>query len=754
MKKVIIISPIFDSLINFRGDLIQEIKNKNYEIVTISPEPSKQYLETFKDNKITNIPLNFERNKVNPFHDLYMFLRLIQIFLTQSPDIVLSYGIKPVIWGGLAAKFFRTNFYALVTGVGYAFQGDSFKRKLLTKFVEILYKFALKGARRVIFHNSENRNLFVEKGIISESRTSVVNGSGVNIDKFNFERAIEKKNIKFLCISRLLGEKGLREYAKAAKIVKSKYPEVTFNLLGPEDTSPDGIPLEEVKSWSDYLDYKGSTIDVRSYIKNTSVYILPSYHEGIPRSTLEAMAMGRPILTTDAVGCKDTVENNLNGFKVPVGSVEKLVEKIIWFIENPESITKMGIFSRKIVEQRFDVRKVNIEMLNILGIKQLETFLPLKKIIIITSVPISFATLIKGQARYLKKFYDIKLVSSYSNLNNQISDFEGVEFKSIDMTRKITPIQDLKALYKLYKYISYERPNIVYTFTPKAGLLGMVASFLSRIPVRVHNIVGLPLMEYSGFKLILLKYIEKLTYFFSTKIFCNSYGLKKYVNENLTKMPITVVGEGSINGVDTDYFKNNFNDQEKLKTRLKYNISKNDFVITFLGRIVRDKGINELINSFVILLKKYPNLKLLLVGDYDDNLNRIDDNTREIINNLDSIISVGFKNDIREFLSITDLFVLPSYREGLPNSLIEAGSFGIPLLATNINGCNEIIENNETGLLIKMKDINSLKDGIEKFIIDEKFYLNIKKNIRNSIIKKYNQIDFWKNLNNEFKKII
>ncbi len=557
-----------------------------------------------------------------------------------------------------------------------------------------------------------------------------------------------------MCISRLLGEKGLREYAKAAKIVKSKYPEVTFNLLGPEDTSPDGIPLEEVRSWSDYLDYKGSTIDVRSYIKNTSVYILPSYHEGIPRSTLEAMAMGRPILTTDAVGCKDTVENNLNGFKVPVGSVEKLVEKIIWFIENPESITKMGIFSRKIVEQRFDVRKVNIEMLNILGIKQLETFLPLKKIIIITSVPISFATLIKGQAKYLKKFYDIKLVSSYSNLNNQISDFEGVEFKSIDMTRKITPIQDLKALYKLYKYISYERPNIVYTFTPKAGLLGMVASFLSRIPVRVHNIVGLPLMEYSGFKLILLKYIEKLTYFFSTKIFCNSYGLKKYVNENLTKMPITVVGEGSINGVDTDYFKNNFNDQEKLKTRLNYNISKNDFVITFLGRIVRDKGINELINSFVILLKKYPNLKLLLVGDYDDNLNRIDDNTREIINNLDSIISVGFKNDIREFLSITDLFVLPSYREGLPNSLIEAGSFGIPLLATNINGCNEIIENNETGLLIKMKDINSLKDGIEKFIIDEKFYLNIKKNIRNSIIKKYNQIDFWKNLNNEFKKII
>jgi glycosyltransferase involved in cell wall biosynthesis len=753
MKKIIIISPIFDSLINFRGDLIQEIKNRNYEVITVSPAPSKQYLETFKDKKIINIPLNFERNKVNPFHDIYMFLKLIQIFWTQSPDIVLSYGIKPVIWGGLAAKFFRTNFYALVTGVGYAFQGDSFKRKLLTKLVEILYKFGLKGAKRVIFHNVENRNLFVEKKIVPESRTSIVDGSGVNIDRFNFEPP-PKKDINFLCISRLLGEKGLREYAKAAEIVKRKYPDVSFNLVGPKDTSPDGIPLDEVMSWSNYLDYKGSTMDVRSYIKNTSVYILPSYHEGIPRSTLEAMAMGRPILTTDAVGCRDTVEQNVNGFKIPVGSIEKLVEKIIWFIENPESISKMGISSRKIVEQRFDVRKVNIEMLKILNIDYVKDFSHSKKIIIITSVPISFATLIRGQAKYLKKFYDVKLVSSYSNLNKQISDFEGVEFKSINMTRKITPIQDLKALYKLYKYISYERPNIVYTFTPKAGLLGMVASFLSRIPVRVHNIVGLPLMEYSGLKLLLLKYIEKLTYFFSTKIFCNSYGLKKYINDNLTKMPITVIGNGSINGVDTDFFKNNFNYQEKSLTRLKHNILKKDFVITFLGRIVRDKGINELIDSFQILLKKYPHLKLLLVGDYDDNLNRIDDKTRETISNSDSIINVGFKNDIREFLSITDLFVLPSYREGLPNSLIEAGSFGIPLLATNINGCNEIIENYETGLLIKMKDVDSLKKGMEKYITDKEFYFNIKNNVRSSIIKKYNQADFWINLNNEIKKII
>lgn len=753
MKKVIIIAPIYDSLINFRGDLIEEIKNKDCEVITISPAPSKQYRETFKDKQIKNITLNFERNKVNPFHDFYMFVKLVIIFWTQSPDIVLSYGIKPVIYGGLAAKFFKINFYALVTGVGYAFQGDSFKRKLLTKLVAILYKSALKKANEVIFHNKENCNLFVEKNIISKLKTSVVNGSGVDIDKFNFEPPVIK-NVSFLCISRLLGEKGLREYAAAAKIVKKKFPNIIFNLVGPEDTSPDGISLNEVMKWSDYINYKGATLDVRPFIKSANIFILPSYHEGISRSILEAMSMGRPILTTDGVGCKETVEDNVNGFKVPVGSIEKLAEKMIWFIQNPMSLNQMGIASRKIVEQRYDVRKVNFEMLNIIGLGATRSLAKSEKIIIITSVPISFSTLIRGQAKYLSNFYNVKLVSSFSSNNSQISDFEGVEFKSINMTRKITPIQDLKAIYRLYKYISIERPNIVYTFTPKAGLLGMLASFLCRIPVRVHNIVGLPLMEYTGWKLVLLKFIERLTYFFSTRIFCNSFGLKKYINDNLTSLPITVVGQGSINGVDTEYFKDKLNNEEKSLIRLKHNISNNDFVITFLGRIVRDKGINELVESFVLLLKKYPNLKLLLVGDYDDNLNRIDDETKDLISSMESIINVGFKSDIRDFLSISDLFVLPSYREGLPNSLIEAGSFGIPLLATNINGCNEIIDNNETGLLIKMKDINSLKDGIEKCITDKKFYSYIKSNVRDKIIMKYEQNSFWLNLKDEFKKTI
>mgnify|MGYP003409949688 FL=1 len=378
----------------------------------------------------------------------------------------------------------------------------------------------------------------------------------------------------------------------------------------------------------------------------------------------------------------------------------------------------------------------------------------MKKLIIITTVPMSLATLVKGQAKYLSSYFDVKLVTSFSEKNQEISKAEGVELKSIDMTRQITIIKDLKALIELYKYFKNQKPDIVYTFTPKAGLLGMMASFLSRVPVRIHNVVGMPLMEATGKKFILLKFIERLTYFFSTNLFCNSFELKKFINENLTKKDVKVIAQGSINGVDTEFFKNTKTLDEKELIRDKFKIDKKDFVITFVGRIVKDKGINELIEAFINLSKKYNNLKLLLVGDYEEHLNPIKNENKILIDSLDSIITVGFQNDIRDFLSITDLFVLPSYREGLPNSLIEAGSFGIPLLATNINGCNEIIDDGITGILVEKKSAKKLEEAIDKLLEDKELYNSIKLKVRDRIIEKYEQKYFWNELKNEIKKSI
>ena len=366
MKKIIIVAPLSKSLINFRGDLIKDMKNKGYKVITASPALTREYVNIFQQQKIDNIPINFQRNRLNPFYDLVTLIKLFKIFWEQSPDIILSYTLKPVIWGGLAAIFFKTNFYALITGTGFVFYGVSFKRKLLRAFVTLLFKLSLRNSKAVIFQNIDDLNLFVSKGIVPRSKTHLVNGSGVNIKKFDLTN-IPKGIINFLCIARLKGDKGIRQYAAAAKIIKKKFPNTVFNLVGPEETSPDAISLNEVNSWSNYITYKGEVSDVRSLIKNSHVYVLPSYHEGLPRSTLEAMSMGRPIITTEASGCKETVKEGVNGFKVPIANIDALAEKMIWFIENSNQIESMGIESRNMVEEKFDVHKVNAKMMDIIG---------------------------------------------------------------------------------------------------------------------------------------------------------------------------------------------------------------------------------------------------------------------------------------------------------------------------------------------------------------------------------------------------
>lgn len=365
--KILILGTVPNDLLNFRAELIKDIIKKNNEVIVSSSQLDASSIDRVGRLGVSYESIFLNRHGLSLIGDIRTLLYLFKLLKKLKPGLILAHGIKLVIWGGISASLRKIPFYALITGLGFAFQGKSFKRRLLTKLVSFLYKYALRNSKAVIFQNEDNRSLFVEKGIVPLSRTHLVNGSGVDIRKFGFTER-PKKNISFLLISRLLGEKGLREYAAAAKIVKEKFPETKFGIVGTEDKSLDAIPLEEVKSWSGYVKYYGSTDDVRPFIKDCHVYVLPSYHEGLPRSTLEAMSMGCPIITTNAPGCKDTVIDGINGFMVPIGSSKELVKKMIWFIENQDKISLMGKESRMIVENKFDVRNVNKDMLRILGI--------------------------------------------------------------------------------------------------------------------------------------------------------------------------------------------------------------------------------------------------------------------------------------------------------------------------------------------------------------------------------------------------
>lgn len=359
------------SLINFRGDLIKSIEDTGVDVLSVSSPLTEPLKQEFLEKKIKHESVTFKRNGLSPLQDLKTLTELFRLFRSKAPSFVLAYTIKPVIWGGLAARFTNTKFYALITGLGFAFQGQGLKRKTLTKLVSFLYKLSLKSATKVIFQNEDNRRLFVERNIVPFEKTEVISGSGVDIKRFQYVKTPDVAgSVCFLCIARLLGEKGLREYAKAAEIVKKTHPTTRFILVGAEDTSPDGISLLEVEGWTKNgtIEYNGPASDVRPFIEKTHVFVLPSYHEGLPRSTIEAMSVGRPIITTDAVGCKETVEENLNGFKVPVANSKALAEKMIWFINHPEQIEPMGLVSRKMAEEKFDVHKVNARMLEIMGL--------------------------------------------------------------------------------------------------------------------------------------------------------------------------------------------------------------------------------------------------------------------------------------------------------------------------------------------------------------------------------------------------
>lgn len=363
-----------DSIIKFRGPLIDAISNKGLQVHVAVPDIAKdnslkKELEA-RNIVVHDIPLR--RTGINPLADMLTLLYLLKLISRIKPEYVLGYTIKPVIYGSLAAWMAKVpKRFALITGLGYAFQdnGTNRKRSVIRQLVQRLYSLSLSTTHKVFFQNPDDQTLFKQLSILKPSTPSlVVNGSGVNISEY--EVTPLPTSPRFLLIARLLGDKGVREYAQAAKQIKKHHPEVNFDLVGWIDENPDAIKQQELDTWvqDGSLNYLGKLADVRPSIAACSVYVLPSYREGTPRTVLEAMSMGRAIITTDAPGCRETVVDNDNGFLVPVKSVDTLVVAMKKLIDSPELIKKMGKRSREIAEEKYDVHKVNDSMLKAMGI--------------------------------------------------------------------------------------------------------------------------------------------------------------------------------------------------------------------------------------------------------------------------------------------------------------------------------------------------------------------------------------------------
>jgi glycosyltransferase involved in cell wall biosynthesis len=379
-----------------------------------------------------------------------------------------------------------------------------------------------------------------------------------------------------------------------------------------------------------------------------------------------------------------------------------------------------------------------------------------KKLVRITTVPLSLDKILDGQLSFMNNHYEVIAVSSEKEYLIRCAKNEGVRFKHIEMTRKITPIKDFISLIKLISFLKKERPLIIHSHTPKAGILAMLASKITNIPIRLHTVAGLPLMEEKGNKKKMLELIEKLTYSFSTFVFTNSNGLYKYIIDNnyVSKSKLKVIGNGSSNGVDVNYFSpTSVSEKEKEKLKLSLGILENDFTFVFVGRIVADKGINELINAFDTISFQNNAIKLLLVGEQESHLDPLNENTLKLISSNKNIIKTGFQKDIRPFLAVSDALVFPSYREGFPNVIMQAGAMELPVIATNINGCNEIIINEKNGVLIELKNNGAIVKAMVRLIEDEAFYKNLKSNARSMIVSRFERKVICEKILYEYKEM-
>ena len=386
----------------------------------------------------------------------------------------------------------------------------------------------------------------------------------------------------------------------------------------------------------------------------------------------------------------------------------------------------------------------------------------MKKLIRITTVPLSLKVLLKGQLRFMaSNGFDVKGVSSEGEELREVHENEGIAVEAITMSRKITPFQDLKSLWEMWNFLRKEKPQIVHTHTPKAGIIGMLAARLAGVPHRLHTVAGLPLMEATGIKRKILNFVEKLTYSSATRVYPNSKGLYDFIlQNNFTQSDkLKIIANGSSNGIDTTFFSpDQVAEIERVTLREKLNIQPDNFVFVFVGRIVSDKGINELIKAFSQLQEVENNepigIKLLLVGGLENDLDPLNPETLSEINQNKDIISVGFQQDVRSFFAIADALVFPSYREGFPNVVMQAGAMGLPSIVSDINGCNEIIIEGENGLIIPSKNVEKLKEKMLTLAKDKNLYTKLKGNSRRMIENRYEQSVVWNALLEEYEGLL
>ena len=348
------------TLINFRLDMMQEMIRLGHQVVAIGNESDDKWRKTLQPYGIEYRFIRMQRNGLNPVWDFSSFVQLVKLLKKEKPDRIFTSQAKMVLYGGLAAYCLGIReVYPMIAGLGSIFLSSGWKGGILKTILISGYRLSLRKSPSVFFQNQDDASFFIKNKIVPSDKIVFLSGSGVNLDRFTKQPF--PKHFGFLCVCRIIRDKGVLEYLSACRMVKKQYPDVRCLLVGPFDSNPSALKPGELQPYIDdgSIEYFGEQADVRPYLAQCSVFVLPSYREGTPKSVLEAMSCGKAIITTDAPGCRETVIDGKNGFLVPVKDDKAVAEKMLFLYRNPDVCEQMGNASRQIAEQRFDVRLVN-----------------------------------------------------------------------------------------------------------------------------------------------------------------------------------------------------------------------------------------------------------------------------------------------------------------------------------------------------------------------------------------------------------
>lgn len=375
----------------------------------------------------------------------------------------------------------------------------------------------------------------------------------------------------------------------------------------------------------------------------------------------------------------------------------------------------------------------------------------MKKIIRSSTVPDSLNVLLRGQLRILAEKYEVVGLSSPGKALDEVHEREGVRVIAVPMERRISVWKDLVSLWRLWRVFMKEKPDMVHSVTPKAGLLSMLAAKLAGVPVRMHTFTGLVFPTAKGLKQKILIWTDRLTCACATYVNPEGKGVKRDLEAyKITRKPLHVIANGNVNGIDIDYFK----PTEELRQEARSMMKGCVFTFVFIGRVVRDKGINELVKAFEKLYRENPAVRLVVVGQFEEKLDPVLPEVKEMMQNCLEIEMVGYQKDVRPFLLASDVLVLPSYREGFPNVVMQAGAMGLPCIVTDINGCNEIIVPNENGMIIPPKNEEALYGAMKYAVEHSREMKKMGERARPLIVNRFEQHIVWEALLVEYKKLL